>query len=98
MLRSSGRRGDYAPRPAEELSRTEPCVLRYLPTNLTRLEIASELSVFAEHRQHAYPGELRQARCRRPVCGSTARPRAAAAPVRPSPVARDGIRRSPGTR
>ena len=45
MLLSSGRRGDYAPRPAEELSRTELCVLRYLPTNLTRLEIASELSV-----------------------------------------------------
>ena len=34
-----------APRPAEELSRSELRVLRYLPTNLTRPEIASELSV-----------------------------------------------------
>jgi LuxR family maltose regulon positive regulatory protein len=31
--------------PAEELSRSELRVLRFLPTNLTRREIASELSV-----------------------------------------------------
>jgi LuxR family maltose regulon positive regulatory protein len=34
-----------APRPAEELSPSELRVLRYLPTNLTRPEIAGELSV-----------------------------------------------------
>ncbi|MFC9842342.1 LuxR C-terminal-related transcriptional regulator [Streptomyces sp. NPDC060223] len=34
-----------APRPAEELSPSELRVLRYLPTNLTRPEIAAELSV-----------------------------------------------------
>lgn len=31
--------------PVEELSRSELRVLRYLPTNLTRREIAGELSV-----------------------------------------------------
>jgi LuxR family transcriptional regulator, maltose regulon positive regulatory protein len=34
-----------SPRPAEELSPTELRVLRYLPTNLSRPQIASELSV-----------------------------------------------------
>ena len=34
-----------APGPAEELSPSELRVLRYLPTNLTRPEIAGELSV-----------------------------------------------------
>jgi LuxR family transcriptional regulator, maltose regulon positive regulatory protein len=34
-----------SPRPAEELSPTELRVLRYLPTNLSRPEIASQLSV-----------------------------------------------------
>jgi LuxR family maltose regulon positive regulatory protein len=42
-------RGDSTPRPApalaEELSASELRVLRYLPTNLTRPEIAAELSV-----------------------------------------------------
>jgi LuxR family maltose regulon positive regulatory protein len=33
------------PRPAEELSPGELRVLRYLPTNLTRPEIAGELSI-----------------------------------------------------
>jgi LuxR family maltose regulon positive regulatory protein len=39
--------GSHQPgmRPAEELSRSELRVLRYLPTNLTRREIAGELSV-----------------------------------------------------
>jgi LuxR family maltose regulon positive regulatory protein len=42
-----GRRGLNQPamRPAEELSRSELRVLRYLPTNLTRRQIAGELSV-----------------------------------------------------
>jgi LuxR family maltose regulon positive regulatory protein len=31
--------------PVEELSPSELCVLRYLPTNLTRPEIAGELSI-----------------------------------------------------
>ena len=39
-----GRAGPAA-RPAEELSPSELRVLRYLPTNLTRPEIAGELSV-----------------------------------------------------
>ncbi|MER7180420.1 helix-turn-helix transcriptional regulator [Streptomyces hyaluromycini] len=34
-----------APGPAEELSPSELRILRYLPTNLTRPEIAAELSV-----------------------------------------------------
>ena len=37
--------GRPRPRPAEELSAGELRVLRYLPTNLSRLEIAGELSV-----------------------------------------------------
>ena len=37
--------GQPAPAPAEELSPSELRVLRYLPTNLTRPEIAGELSV-----------------------------------------------------
>jgi LuxR family maltose regulon positive regulatory protein len=39
--------GDHAPAPglAEELSPSELRVLRYLPTNLTRPEIAGQLSV-----------------------------------------------------
>ena len=44
--------------PVEELSRTELRVLRYLPTNLTRREIASELSVSPNtvdtHIRHIY--------------------------------------------
>lgn len=35
----------HTPLPAEELSPSELRVLRYLPTNLTRPEIAGELSV-----------------------------------------------------
>lgn len=37
--------GQPAPGPAEELSPSELRVLRYLPTNLTRPEIAGQLSV-----------------------------------------------------
>jgi LuxR family maltose regulon positive regulatory protein len=46
-IRSSAPAGLSQPgaMPAEELSRSELRVLRYLPTNLTRLEIAAELSV-----------------------------------------------------
>jgi LuxR family transcriptional regulator, maltose regulon positive regulatory protein len=46
-IRSPGRRGPNQPAmtPVEELSRSELRVLRYLPTNLTRREIAGELSV-----------------------------------------------------
>jgi LuxR family maltose regulon positive regulatory protein len=44
--------------PVEELSRSELRVLRYLPTNLTRREIASELSVSPNtvdtHIRHIY--------------------------------------------
>lgn len=40
-----GAPGPAAPRPAEDLSPSELRVLRYLPTNLTRPEIAGELSV-----------------------------------------------------
>jgi LuxR family maltose regulon positive regulatory protein len=35
----------HATRPAEDLSPSELRVLRYLPTNLTRPEIAGELSI-----------------------------------------------------
>ena len=38
-------RDHYSPPPAEELSPSELRVLRYLPTNLSRPEIASELSI-----------------------------------------------------
>jgi LuxR family transcriptional regulator, maltose regulon positive regulatory protein len=38
-------RGGSAMMPVEQLSRSELRVLRYLPTNLTRREIAGELSV-----------------------------------------------------
>jgi LuxR family transcriptional regulator, maltose regulon positive regulatory protein len=46
-IRSPGRGGLNKPAmmPVEELSRSELRVLRYLPTNLTRREIAGELSV-----------------------------------------------------
>jgi LuxR family maltose regulon positive regulatory protein len=46
-IRSGARAGLGQPArvPAEELSRSELRVLRYLPTNLTRREIAGELSV-----------------------------------------------------
>ncbi len=46
-IRSGARAGlsQLAMMPAEELSRSELRVLRYLPTNLTRREIAGELSV-----------------------------------------------------
>jgi LuxR family maltose regulon positive regulatory protein len=46
-VRGPGRngRGQSASLPVEELSRSELRVLRYLPTNLTRREIAGELSV-----------------------------------------------------
>jgi LuxR family maltose regulon positive regulatory protein len=46
-IRGPGRsgRGQSAKMPVEELSRSELRVLRYLPTNLTRREIAGELSV-----------------------------------------------------
>jgi LuxR family maltose regulon positive regulatory protein len=46
-IRGSGQGGPNQPgmRPVEELSRSELRVLRYLPTNLTRREIAAELSV-----------------------------------------------------
>jgi LuxR family maltose regulon positive regulatory protein len=44
--------------PVEELSRSELRVLRYLPTNLTRREIADELSVSPNtvdtHIRHIY--------------------------------------------
>ena len=42
---ASRRPGAATPGPAEELSPSELRVLRYLPTNLTRPEIAGELSV-----------------------------------------------------
>ena len=51
--------------PAEELSPSELRVLRYLPTNLTRPEIARELYVSDQHGQHAHPQHLLQARCAR---------------------------------
>ena len=46
-IRGPGRSGPSQPAmmPVEELSRSELRVLRYLPTNLTRREIAGELSV-----------------------------------------------------
>jgi LuxR family transcriptional regulator, maltose regulon positive regulatory protein len=46
-IRGPGRGGQNRPAmmPVEELSRSELRVLRYLPTNLTRREIAGELSV-----------------------------------------------------
>jgi LuxR family maltose regulon positive regulatory protein len=46
-IRGAGRGGPIQPAmtPAEELSRSELRVLRFLPTNLTRREIAGELSV-----------------------------------------------------
>ena len=46
-VRAPGRGGPNRPAmmPVEELSRSELRVLRYLPTNLTRREIAGELSV-----------------------------------------------------
>jgi LuxR family transcriptional regulator, maltose regulon positive regulatory protein len=46
-MRRPGRGGQDRPTvmPAEELSRSELRVLRYLPTNLTRREIAGELSI-----------------------------------------------------
>jgi LuxR family maltose regulon positive regulatory protein len=45
-IRGPGRGGPNQPAmPVEELSRSELRVLRYLPTNLTRCEIAGELSV-----------------------------------------------------
>ena len=37
--------GPFVPQPVEQLSRSELKVLRYLPTNLSRPEIAAELSV-----------------------------------------------------
>jgi LuxR family transcriptional regulator, maltose regulon positive regulatory protein len=48
--------------PPEELSPSELRVPRYLPTNLTRPEIASELYLFHTHGQHAHPPHLHQAR------------------------------------
>jgi LuxR family maltose regulon positive regulatory protein len=44
-VHSGGSGHAAAPQPAEELSSSELRVLRYLPTNLTRPEIAGELSV-----------------------------------------------------
>ena len=46
----------------EELSPSELRVLRYLPTNLTRPEIATRALRLHQHRQHAYPQHLFQAR------------------------------------
>ena len=47
--------------PADELSPGELRVLRYLPTNLSRPEIAGRTVRLAEHGQHAHPQHLRQA-------------------------------------
>jgi LuxR family maltose regulon positive regulatory protein len=44
-VHGGGRDNAAAPGPAEELSPSELRVLRYLPTNLTRPEIAGQLSV-----------------------------------------------------
>jgi len=48
------------PSRGEEISAGELKVLRYLPTNLSRHEIAAELSV-SVNGQHAHPQHLRQA-------------------------------------
>jgi len=59
-IRGPGRGGLNQPAatPVEELSRSELRVLRYLPTNLTRREIAGELSVSVHtvdsHIRHIY--------------------------------------------
>ena len=63
----------------EELSPSELRVLRYLPTNLTRPEIARELYVSDQHGQHAHPQHLLQARCARSLFRRPARTGAAAA-------------------
>ena len=64
--------------PPEELSPSELRVLRYLPTNLTRPEIARELYVSDPHGQHAHPQHLLQARCARSLFRRQARTGAAA--------------------
>ena len=46
----------------EELSPSELRVLRYLPTNLTRPEIAQRALRLHQHGQHAHPQHLLQAR------------------------------------
>jgi LuxR family transcriptional regulator, maltose regulon positive regulatory protein len=53
--------------PASELSPAELRVLRYLPTNLSRAEIAQELPRLYQHHQHARSQDLRQARRERPL-------------------------------
>ena len=62
----------------EELSPSELRVLRYLPTNLTRPEIARELYVSDQHGQHAHPQHLLQARCARSLFRRSTRTGAAA--------------------
>ena len=46
----------------DELSDAELRVVRYLPSNLTASEIASELCRLHQHRAHAHAPHLRQAR------------------------------------
>ena len=53
-----------APLASEELSLGELRVLRYLPTNLSRPRDRQRAVSLAEHRQHADPQHLRQARVR----------------------------------
>ena len=74
------------PAAAEQLSAGELRILRYLPTNLSRPEIAAELSVSV----NTVSTHLRQTRCRRPLCGGPACPRTATARSRPQLVIRHG--------
>ena len=70
----------------EQLSPSELRVLRYLPTNLSRPEIASRAIGLGEHRQHSHPQHLREAPGPGSFLGSAARTRDAAALGRPQQI------------
>ena len=63
---------------SEALSPSELRVLRYLPTNLTRPEIAQRALRLRQHGQHPYPQNLREARSAGSLLRCQTRPRAAA--------------------
>jgi len=63
--------------PPEELRASELRVLRYLPTNLTRPEIARELLRLDQHGQHPHTQYLLEARCARSLLPRQTRTRVA---------------------
>ncbi len=63
-----------------EFSGNDRTVAEYLMAEMLAVGLA-------EHRQHPYPPDLRQARRDRPVLGGAARPRTAAAVIRPRRIA-----------